>query len=939
MSTARPDLLTELNDAMSQIYDENRFYNQQIHEKYMATSGTNAFLSSDALHWLDEHGAIRVGYLDNYLPFCAKSSGGVTGVLNDYLTLAKTTAKNARLNFETYAYPNLEAALEALRAGNIDCVFPVNISAYDGEESGVMATSPILQTEMYLVVNRGNQNQISAEQPMTIAVDRQNINHATFLKDNFPKWTILNCNGLEECFSAVESGKANGAILSNYRVIQTENLLNRYGLLALTTGKSMDFSFVVLRSESKLYHILNKTASLIPHAAINSALTLYSYPENKFSLIDFLRRNWIVVILVVVAAAILIIRMRDRQAKLREKDLADRLQVQNQLLENERKVREVDAMINAVAADYRSVFYVDLDNDESICYRAKTTTGSQASDIVGVKKGDHFPFLEKFIQYANTFVAEPYRADFLNFIKPENIRAKLAKELITAHRYLAVRDGKEYYEMIRVVNINPVLHQNTKDIHSVSIGFADVDSETRETLQRNRALSDALQQAETANAVKTSFLSSVSHEIRTPMNAIVGLNTLALHDPNLPEKTRGYLEKISHSSQHLMHLINDVLDMNRIDSGRLKVREAKFDFQKMLEQINDMIQAQCQEKNLRYDFKIVGDVDEYYIGDEMKLRQILINILGNAVKYTSEGSVGFIVELLTKYGDFASLKFTVKDTGIGMDKAYLPKIFEPFSQEDIEQANKYGSTGLGMAITKNIIDMLNGKIEVDSVKDVGSIFTVTISLKIVSASKKAAKTTPQPKVTKAKSEVIKAKPKVAKSEPEIVKAEPEIVKAEPEVVEATPEIVEAAPEIPEEPEVVPEEPEVEDLAGKRVLIAEDLIVNADILKDILELREIKSERAENGKVAAEMFEKSAPKYYDAILMDIRMPVMDGLKSARTIRALDRPDAKTIPIIAVTANAFAEDVQRSLQAGMNAHLSKPIEPDKLFETLEKLIFKK
>ncbi len=166
----------------------------------------------------------------------------------------------------------------------------------------------------------------------------------------------------------------------------------------------------------------------------------------------------------------MIIRARDRQAKLREKDLADRLKVQNQLLENERKVREVDSMINAVAADYRSVFYVDLDNDESVCYRAKTTSGGQASDIAGIKKGDHFPFREKFLQYANTFVAASYRADFLNFIKPENIRAKMAKELITAHRYLAVRDGVEYYEMIRIVNINPVLNQNSKDIHSVSVG-------------------------------------------------------------------------------------------------------------------------------------------------------------------------------------------------------------------------------------------------------------------------------------------------------------------------------------------------------------------------------------------------------------------------------------------------------------------------------------
>ena len=215
----------------------------------------------------------------------------------------------------------------------------------------------------------------------------------------------------------------------------------------------------------------------------------------------------------------------------------------------------------------------------------------------------------------------------------------------------------------------------------------------------------------------------------------------------------------------------------------------------------------------------------------------------------------------------------------------MPKIFEPFSQEDVNQATKYGSTGLGMAITKNIVDMLNGKIEVDSEKGVGSTFTVTISLKTADGRETA-------------EEVVQS---------------PEEVQTQAEV-------------------------ESEDLTGKRILIAEDMLVNADILKDILLMRFIESERAENGQVAVDMFSKSAPGYYDAILMDIRMPIMNGLQATETIRALDRPDAKTIPIIAVTANAFEEDVQRSLQAGMNAHLSKPVAAERLFETLETFILK-
>ena len=384
--------------------------------------------------------------------------------------------------------------------------------------------------------------------------------------------------------------------------------------------------------------------------------------------------------------------------------------------------------------------------------------------------------------------------------------------------------------------------------------------------------------AEENSRAKTSFLSNMSHEIRTPMNAIIGLDNIALRDPDLSPKTREHLEKIGASADHLLGLINDVLDMSRIESGRMVKKNEEFSFSKFIEQINIIINGQCQDKGLNYDYRILGDVADYYVGDDMKLKQIIINILGNSVKFTdAPGHVSLTVEDTGIEDGLSTLRFVMSDTGIGMDKEYIPKIFESFSQEDMNRTNKYGGSGLGMAITKNFVEMMDGEIKVDSEKGVGSTFIVTVKLG----------------VSDRKDETLSD-----------------------------------SAEDKESPE--------SKLAGRRVLIAEDVEQNAEILEDLLELEDIESEIAVNGAEALRMFSESEEGYYDAILMDVRMPVMDGLSATREIRALDRKDAAIVPIIAMTANVFEEDVDQSLSAGMNVHLSKPIEPDKLYETMAELI---
>ena len=406
-------------------------------------------------------------------------------------------------------------------------------------------------------------------------------------------------------------------------------------------------------------------------------------------------------------------------------------------------------------------------------------------------------------------------------------------------------------------------------------------------LEKKQELSEALEAAEQANRAKTVFLSNMSHEIRTPMNAIIGLTSLSLSEPGVPDRVRDNLEKIEDSAQRLLGIINDILDISRIESGRMIIRNEEFCFSRMLEQVNSIISGQCRDKGLRYECRTAGKIDDYYIGDETKLRQVMINILGNAVKFTPEGgSVTFLVEEGQRFKGKAALKLVFSDTGIGMSREYLPHLFDTFSQEDSSSTSKYGSTGLGMSITKSIVELMNGHIEVESEKGKGTTFTVTVTL-----GESDRKDAPAEEAKDMKNGPRDRDGQAA-------------CRAE--------------------------------LKGRRILLAEDVEVNAEIMVMVLGMREMETDVAENGRIAVEKYLEHPAGYYDAVLMDMRMPEMDGLEAARRIRASGREDAETIPIIALTANAFDEDVQRSMQAGMNAHLSKPVEPDVLFDTLETLI---
>ena len=687
----------------------------------------------------------------------------------------------------------------------------------------------------------------------------------------------------------------------------------------------------------------------------------------------------------------------DAENRVKEEEMQERLVLQEQLLEQERQndtMRTLHDMLKS------GPWYMDFD---------------EQGRMVGVTWTDTF---RKMIGY-NSVEDFPDRLEsWSDLLHPDDKERVLNAFNETAQDY----SGKKVYDVTYRLRTKdrgwrwfhavgqPTRRPDGTPITYIGI-FMDITDqrEMEQTLaEQQESLREALAAAEQANAAKTSFLSSMSHEIRTPMNAIIGLDSIALKDPDLPERTREHLQKIGGSAKHLLSLINDILDMSRIESGRLTLKNEEFSFREMLEQINTMINGQCQDKGLTYECHINGKVNDYYIGDSMKLKQVIINILGNSVKFTpAPGTVSFVVEPVSQFEGQATMRFIMQDTGIGMDKEYLPKIFDTFSQEDPNKANKYGSTGLGMAITKNIVDMMNGQISVESEKGVGTTFTVTVTLKmtdrkgsgsievrpqdmrvlvidddpvacehaklvleevgIVSDScfsgKEALKMLEVAHARRQAYNLILVDLKMPEQDGvEVTRQIRKLYNEESIIIILTAyswdDIMEEALDagvdsfmskplfasgvLQEFKQVIrrkrldKEEVRKADLTGKHILLAEDMPINAEIMMELLDMRDMLVDHAENGQIVVDMFSRSAEYYYDAILMDVRMPVMTGLEATVAIRALDRPDAKTIPIIAMTANAFDEDVQRSLQAGMNAHLSKPVEPDHLFETLELLI---
>ena len=426
------------------------------------------------------------------------------------------------------------------------------------------------------------------------------------------------------------------------------------------------------------------------------------------------------------------------------------------------------------------------------------------------------------------------------------------KEIRWGKMELLLSQDKEYY-LLRLTDI-------TKEIS------------VREQLE------EELKEAQQENQSKTDFLSKMSHEIRTPMNGILGMLALAKIELSKPQEVKEYLEKAESLSKFLLSLINDVLDMSRIESGKVELEQERFDLFAMSDKLRSMFQKTIEEKGVRFYLEMKDFDVRYVIGDELRLTQVIINFISNAIKFTEPGgSICVTFRQMHKIEDKLHLMIRVRDTGKGIEPEFLSRIFRPFEQESVQISKKYGGSGLGMTISDNLIRLMGGQIVIDSEVGKGSDFTVYIALPIAEGSQKL------PKNGETLYEGHRGKPGFS-------------------------------------------------YEGSRILLAEDNEINAEITVTMLQMQGAKVDVASDGRQAVEKFRKSSPGYYQIILMDIQMPELDGWEATKEIRMMDRPDAAAVKIFALSANAFVEDKRHSIEVGMDGHVSKPID----FEELKEMI---
>lgn len=538
--------------------------------------------------------------------------------------------------------------------------------------------------------------------------------------------------------------------------------------------------------------------------------------------------------------------------------------------EKEKEMRQIE-LVHALTIDYSFVCFFDLGTGKGSVLRNDDENGRMFGSAF---EGEN-TFETGMERYIEEFVYEEDRKLLRQVATLERVQQELLERSLIFINYRTVLDdGVKYFQM-------KLVGTGAKDKgHGLVLGIHSVDEEMRSEMEKKSMLEDALFQANKASRAKSEFLSNMSHDIRTPMNAIVGFTSLAIAHIDEKEQVTEYLSKIITSGNHLLNLINDVLDMSRIESGRMHLEEKPCTLTELIGELHNILQADISAK--QQTLLVESDVrsDDIFC-DVLRLNQVLLNLLGNSVKYTEDGGT-IRLQLTEKSGaaaGYGNYEFRISDNGIGMSKEFVTRIFEPFEREKNATASGIQGTGLGMAITKNIVDMMHGSIEVESEQGKGTEFIVSFSFRLNQQSGSQQDTAEGKKKTDG-------------------------------------------------------EPMVHHTG--HILLAEDIELNQEIAVAILGDAGFTTDVAGNGQIALEMLRKSEPGFYKLVLMDVQMPVMNGYEATREIRRLPDQKLAKIPIIAMTANAFEEDRQEALRCGMNGHIAKPIDVVKLFETLDEIL---
>ncbi len=875
----RPDLKEDLDNAMQEIRSYNAYYNNSLQRRYFENSDLSHHMPLAEEEWIQQHGKIRIAYRDNYLPFCAKDplTGKNTGMLPEILEYMKSGFSNVELEFETVAYPTINEAMEAVLKGEADVAFPNSLTNYDAESLGLLLTDPLVATGE-MAVTKANHT-LKVTDNLRAAINHRNPNYISAIQYYHPNWELVHFDSTIEAIEGVAAGKADLMLLSNYRVIVFDEKINELGLKVVATGLESGFGFTIKQGNHELFSIMNRLAHIIPASQVTSILTHNSFAGQKTTLSRFIRDNqvFVTLFLTLIIAAILYLLERSRKANHKVKNqLCEITDLNNNLEEHQAQLEELTAeqeaqieeiqqlnsnlntqmdIIKGTAKAFLAIYHVNLSD-----YTFIELNALQHVKAFIAKRGNA---VKAFGQMLEHLVDPEYRETMQSFTDLSTLNQRLKEKGWISCKYLGTTGWKEAIFIAESRDSNG-------DCKSVIWAIRDIDEYRKKELEYEKELKEATDVAEAANAAKTSFLFNMSHDIRTPMNAIIGFTNLLRKHQEEPARREDYLDKIEKSSQVLLSIINNVLEMARIEKGTIDLIEEPV----LAEEFNETLQIIFRELMRQKGLAFICTVDVQHNKvciDSTKLREVFYNILSNAYKYTEKGSVTMSVkEIPCPREGYAFYQTTITDTGIGMSEEFLPHLFEEFARENNTTDNKIEGTGLGMPIVKRLVELMDGTIEVKSQKGVGTTFIVTLPHRIV--------------------EDAESKKKLSTDIDQSI------------------------------------------FKGKRILLAEDNDLNAEIAMEILSEVGFVLERAEDGAQCVAMLEKAEAGYYDIILMDVQMPNMNGYETTRAIRQMADPKKAATIILAMTANAFEEDRQRSIDSGMNGHLVKPIDVPELMKTL-------
>lgn len=992
------ELLDELNSGMQQILmNEPELVSGVFGNCITGTNGNggNIAFTEQERAFIEDRTKVTVGFYQDTEPLAYVASDGTyCGI---YVELLQKIEEKTGINIEMYPISRDDDWKQLVKDRVID--FYIGSSKkITAKNNDFISTSSFMNYKSVLITK--SDYEVYQKEGLKIALTKARSYWANSMPSEFKNIDIEYYRTAKDCLLAVANGEVDATLLNtiefNYQsknarfsdLVQWENYQFTSGT-GMTSCKDID---------EVMYSVMNKSLEALTESEINDVIdTNLNMPYRMSDLLDYLYpvRN-ILVFLVILAALVItagsmIFRIRKRHSNL--------------LYESQENERQQLKIMAALSYDYASVYYVNLDEDEYTIVDIKEKLRSDVADTV---RQSSRIFSQTMRQYTDVFVLPEYQESVGKMSEKEAVieRFKSDKDFSIRYQVKPNADNQEFFEM-HFVDVSA-----DDSEHIMVLGFRCVDEIAREEIEKKKALEEAFEAANRASHAKSDFLSKMSHDIRTPMNAIIGMTAIAAAHIDDKERVQDALGKITSSSRHLLSLINEVLDMSKIESGKINLSEEDLNFSELLKDLLIMVQPQIKQHGHDLQVNILDMEHEDVIGDRLRIQQAFVNIMGNAVKYTPDGGKLRLTvrEKPTHKPLIGCYEFVFEDNGIGMSEEYVEHIFEPFSREEDSRSSKIQGTGLGMAITQNIIRMMGGHIQVESEIGKGSRFTVTIFLKLQEKEEMSFEELEGLPVLVADDDQISCE-STCKMLDEIG-MDSEWVLSGQEAVERVVRTheednnfyavildwkmpgmdgLETAREIrkvvgAEVPLIILSaydwsEIEMEardvgvdaflskpvfksgiarlfrelkegknqggvrsqlekvsrkDYSGKRVLLVEDIELNREIAREIIGMTGVQVEEAENGKIAVEKFSASESGYYDIILMDVQMPVMNGYDATSSIRALDRADASAIPIVAMTANAFAEDVREAKEAGMNEHLAKPLDFEKLIEMLERYL---